>query len=328
MDEKICAVVVTYNRKRLLIECLEAIRKQTKPVDAIYIIDNASTDGTPELLKEKGYIQKLPATNLNEPYEKTFGFENLTDGAKINVHYVRMHINTGGAGGFFEGVKRAYEKGYDWFWLMDDDGIADAYCLEKLIYVKKEGYMLSPIILDVGKKGMIATSFCDIKTGGSMSYDLFLSQSSDVVLEISYSTFNGILIKRRVVSSIGFPKKEMFIWGDDTEYVFRAIKKGFKLKLVINAKFYHPPIKASVYRILFGKVSLTLSDEWGKNYFSFRNKSYNFCRYDLRSWFKHVFKYLIFFVFYRELDLRYLKLFIIATIDGVRGNFERRIGNF
>ena len=64
--ETVCAVVVTYNRKNLLLECLEAIRRQTRPVDRIYIIDNASDDGTPELLKEKGYnIPELPPFNIN-----------------------------------------------------------------------------------------------------------------------------------------------------------------------------------------------------------------------------------------------------------------------
>ena len=44
--ETVCAVVATYNRKNLLIECLEALLKQTRPCRWI---DNASTDGTPEL---------------------------------------------------------------------------------------------------------------------------------------------------------------------------------------------------------------------------------------------------------------------------------------
>jgi GT2 family glycosyltransferase len=50
--ETVCAVVVTYNRKELLIECLDALCKQTRPIDAMYIIDNFSNDGTAELLLE------------------------------------------------------------------------------------------------------------------------------------------------------------------------------------------------------------------------------------------------------------------------------------
>jgi len=56
--ETVCAVVVTYNRKELLLECLEAIRKQTRPVQGIYLIDNASTDGTPKLLFFKRIKEK------------------------------------------------------------------------------------------------------------------------------------------------------------------------------------------------------------------------------------------------------------------------------
>ena len=66
MSDTIAAIVVTYNRKELLIKCLEAIRKQTHKPDAIYIIDNLSTDGTPELLLEKQYIPKLPNKELKE----------------------------------------------------------------------------------------------------------------------------------------------------------------------------------------------------------------------------------------------------------------------
>ena len=114
--ETVCAVVVTYNRKDLLVECLESLLQQTRPLDGIYIIDNASNDGTPGYLKEKGFIQELPPKESNEPWERKF---ILT--YKLPIYYVRMHENTGGAGGFYEGVKRAYEKGYDWLWLMDDD---------------------------------------------------------------------------------------------------------------------------------------------------------------------------------------------------------------
>ena len=121
MKDSVCAVVVTYNRRNLLIECLSALLKQTFPLQGIYLIDNASTDGTPELLLEKGYIYELPPPNLKDPWEKEFIIQNHTDSGSIKLHYVRMPKNTGSSGGFYEGVKRGYERGYDWLWLMDDD---------------------------------------------------------------------------------------------------------------------------------------------------------------------------------------------------------------
>src|SRR4028119_143552 len=100
MAETVAAVVVTYNRKQLLLECIDALLSQTRSLDKIILIDNACTDGTPEILREKGYL----------------------DNAYID--YMRLPENIGGAGGFHEGIKRGYEVGYDWLWLMDDDTIA------------------------------------------------------------------------------------------------------------------------------------------------------------------------------------------------------------
>ena len=146
--ETVCAVVVTYNRKELLIECLDALCKQTRPIDAMYIIDNFSNDGTAELLLENGYLAELPPENLNEPFQMEIDFDNskllgvFDNGIEsreakienfIKIYYVRMNENTGGAGGFYEGVKKGYEKGYDWLWLMDDDGIPKNDCLELLL---------------------------------------------------------------------------------------------------------------------------------------------------------------------------------------------------
>ena len=49
---KVAAIVVTYNRKQLLQECLNAILNQTAEVERIIVINNASTDGTEDLFKK------------------------------------------------------------------------------------------------------------------------------------------------------------------------------------------------------------------------------------------------------------------------------------
>ena len=76
---KVEAVVVTYNRKEMLIQCLDAILNQTSEVDKVIVIDNNSTDNTPDYLKEKGYLDN----------EKIF--------------FQKLEKNTGGAGGFYKG---------------------------------------------------------------------------------------------------------------------------------------------------------------------------------------------------------------------------------
>ena len=56
---KICAVVVTFNRKELLINCLNAINEQTYKPHTVIIVDNASTDGTIQLVKESRYYNLM-----------------------------------------------------------------------------------------------------------------------------------------------------------------------------------------------------------------------------------------------------------------------------
>ena len=109
---KICAVVVTFNRKDLLINCLNAINEQAYKPHTVIIVDNASTDGTKDLVKQTGYYNIL----LNG----------------INYQYLLLPNNQGGAGGFYNGIKTAYEskENFDAVWVMDDDGVADKKQLE------------------------------------------------------------------------------------------------------------------------------------------------------------------------------------------------------
>lgn len=113
-NAKICAVVVTFNRKELLINCLDAIRRQTYKPHTVLIVDNASTDGTQALVAEKGY------------------FNMVVDGIKFE--YLLLPNNQGGAGGFYHGMKTAYESDehFDAVWVMDDDGVPGRAAVGKI----------------------------------------------------------------------------------------------------------------------------------------------------------------------------------------------------
>ena len=104
---KIVTVVVTYNRKELLKKCINALLNQTITESDIIIIDNASTDDTKDYIAEERGNQR--------------------------VKYFRLKKNTGGAGGFNAGLKKAIELQYEYFWLMDDDSIPREDALEMML---------------------------------------------------------------------------------------------------------------------------------------------------------------------------------------------------
>src|SRR5437870_3094389 len=78
----VCAVVVTFNRKALLRDCLESLYKQSRVPDHIVLVDNHSSDGTLDMVRE--------------------AFVNRPSGPQLSI--VALAENRGGAGGFATGV--------------------------------------------------------------------------------------------------------------------------------------------------------------------------------------------------------------------------------
>ncbi|WP_252902688.1 glycosyltransferase [Paucilactobacillus hokkaidonensis] len=77
---KVCAVVVTYNKIDLLKECISRLEKQTFLLNHLIVVDNASTDGTGD------YLDQISKSNSS-------------------VIPIYLLNNIGGAGGFNAGIK-------------------------------------------------------------------------------------------------------------------------------------------------------------------------------------------------------------------------------
>src|SRR5688572_2642449 len=102
----IFAVVLTYNRKDLLRRCVGCVLAQSRPCDKVIVIDNCSSDGTADMLRDEW-------------------------GDRVQVHILSRNI--GASGGFNVGIRIAYQGGADLVWVMDDDVMPDEHALAKLI---------------------------------------------------------------------------------------------------------------------------------------------------------------------------------------------------
>lgn len=289
IKETVCAVVVTYNRKELLIACLDSLCKQTRPIDAMYIIDNFSNDGTAQLLLKNGYINELPPENLDEPFEM-----EITSNDKPKIYYVRMNENTGGAGGFFEGQKRAYEKGFDWLWLMDDDGYAPDNCLEIIINeaYKNNLKALNPLV--VNKEDNTKLSF-GLTKSMKLTEETIQKANKNGLIFYRANPFNGTFLHKDIMEKCGYIKKEMFIWGDEKEYFMRIRKNGFEYATTCNAKYFHPESKTVIQLAFFGLIRIrTKPEKLEMNYY--RNIGYINGKYGKFLNVKFLIKYFIFFI--------------------------------
>lgn len=241
--DTVCANVVTFNRKALLIECLDALMAQARKLDGIYIIDNASTDDTPVLLMEKGYIDKLPPGNLSEDWKITKDLKG------VKVNYVRMVNNTGSSGGQHEGIKRAYDDGYDWVWVMDDDGLVLDNTLQNLCKHCCDGdvHVLNSLVLDKNNPSEICFGYnygyniSDNRLGKTYYFFKELDEAVDIdLMDGLGQAFNSTMINRQVISKVGLPLKELFIRGDEVEYLYRIQTSGYRTYTVKSSLIYHP----------------------------------------------------------------------------------------
>ena len=198
---KAAAVIVTYNRKELLLECLDAIFRQTYPVETVLVIDNNSTDGTYERLEEAGLLQR--------------------------IQYRKLETNTGGAGGFHAGFRESLKYDYDRLWIMDDDTIPEPDCLENLVSAletikdEKVSFVASCIY---GPNAEFMNVPRISKARSENGYPNWYKHLADGMMSIATATFVSLLISRDAIENVGFPVKDYFIWGDDTEYTLRLIK--------------------------------------------------------------------------------------------------------
>ncbi|RAY14245.1 glycosyl transferase [Actinomadura craniellae] len=193
MSGRVVAVVVTYDRRELLAEALAALRAQTRPADAVVVVDNASSDGTPELLRER-----FP-----------------------EVEAYRLARNTGGAGGFAAGIGRALERGADLIWVMDDDTVPEPGALAALLAVAPGAALVaSRVVWTDGRDHPMNTPR---PRPGASPAELAAAAGHGCV-PVRSASFVSVLLDAAVVAERGLPIADYFLWNDDFEYTTRLLR--------------------------------------------------------------------------------------------------------
>ncbi len=251
--QRVHAVVVTYNRTGLLMECMDAILAQSYPVEKLIIIDNHSTDGTGDTLTEKGY-RANPV---------------------VDYHY--LDENTGGAGGFHEGMKIAREYQPDWVWIMDDDTIPEKTCLEELIKasetVEGDVSFFASAIRGMQGEAMNVPKIARKQFSTYTDWYQYLEQGMAQVVK---ATFVSLMFNIKAINKCGLPWAPFFIWGDDSEYTQRVIRDFGPAYMVGSSHAVHKRV---------GSDELSIVTETNKNrvrmyFYYYRNNLIGFWEYE------------------------------------------------
>lgn len=292
---RVTAVVVTYDRLPLL-RRLVARLEEVPEVDEVLVIDNASTDDTGAWLAARDGRGSLLVRSLA--------------------------TNTGGAGGFHEGLEWAVERGADLVWLMDDDGLPDADCLSRLLAHRGELDFWGPVVVDEDDPARLV--FPIRLPGGTRVVHRMADVTAaavDGLIRDVVIPFNGVLLTRELVGRIGLPRAEFFIWGDDHEYRLRAERAGGRVATVIGARVLHPSVGELGAPMMGGRTTYNHSPSDLKHYCMARNNLLNLREYrGLPHALAFVLKTLWFYTLTRR-DPARVRLSLGAMRDGLRGDF-------
>jgi GT2 family glycosyltransferase len=248
---RILAHVHTMNDAAVIEQALEGLRRQTRPPDAILIVDNASIDGT-----------------LGRTFPET-------------VTIIRNPENLGTSGAVRTGLAHALEHGFDWAWLFDADSVPEPEALEKLLAFfehlppeKREQvcFLAGPSLTATGeikeqpirleRRGM---QFVPIASLEGFTW-------CDCVL------WSGSLYRMAAVARIGLPTADYVLDIAELEYGYRARQLGFTSYIVHNSLIHHDVGRdagAAHRRFRLGPMSLRLYEvSPHRCYYSARNAIY------------------------------------------------------
>lgn len=236
---RIAAVVVTYNRKDLLRECIGCLQAQefsgNYTLD-ILVVDNNSTDGTEEAL---------------DPL--------IQSGA---IQYFNTGANLGGAGGFNYGMRKAVEAGYDHLWIMDDDCMPHTDTLQAFLEADDQ--------LN-GEYGFLS-SVCRWHDGSICTMNVQrhpltknITDFSPALQPATLASFVSLFVPAPVVKELGLPIKDFFIWSDDWEFT-RRISRKFPCYVVGTSVVTHKSKSNGV-----GNIALDSEDKIERYKLAYRN---------------------------------------------------------
>ncbi len=361
---EVCAVIVTRNRNELLLRNIESIRLQSVKAD-ILVFDNASQEDAGEFLKNRLSAQRVKEAvsastgkaaavsgssaggKKDDPGGMAASYERQADrdpviscvrlgddaAAEFTDHdlvVVRSDVNTGGAGGFGEGVAIAYDSGHKYIWLMDDDG----YCLNE-----KTLELLLKRLKDKKNRKAIVNSLVMCAPGEEGGDDLLsfsllgerylrdIPQENISGLEVrgDASTFNSTLFSAGLVREAGTVDPKFFIYGDDWDFLERARAAGYEVITAADSRYYHPDSGMGFKRV-FGRLVDLRDMTMDNTYFYERNSTWIIMHYrgKRQAWY-HVFKTLAKCFLYRKKFFGRTRAALIGILDGWHDRMDRRL---
>ena len=211
----VLCLVVTYNGGKTIKETIKSIARQSKTPDKILLIDNASSDGT---------INIIRSLNIQ------------------NLELIILDSNIGVAGAYNLGIDTATKQNFKWLWIFDQDTICMEDCLDHLLDPVIEGIeeiqKLAALCPTVKSKSFPEINLPSYKWNGKRFLNI-IADNTEELIPVHSSITSGTLYQVKVLQKIRGFREDYFIDFVDHECHMRFNKAGYKMFWVHKASIFH-----------------------------------------------------------------------------------------
>lgn len=250
--------VLNWNNASDTIRCIHSLKKLTYSNYSIVVVDNGSKDHSAEKIQKE--------------------FPDL--------HLIKAAHNLGYAGGNKLACDFGNDKGYELFWIVNNDSVIQQDCLENLVsaYQQKGEGLFGGISLKEDNETISFSGGFDLDTNGKVIFGHYSIHSgkpksavfqNETVREVADVNGACMMIPYSTIKKYGFIDDSFFLYGEELDYCFKLRKQaGIKSFLISTAVVKHE-----------GSTSLNKNENLKKvkTYYLTRNYSYFRYKYELKT---------------------------------------------
>ena len=214
-------VLLNWNQEVDTLECLDSVARLAYPSFSVVVVDNGSTDGSPEAV-ERWSIENLPVT------------------------LIRNSENLGFVSGSNMGIQHALTTGTDYVFLLNNDTVVRPEALTILVATAEQADdigMVGPKIYRYGEEPVLDSAGTRtipwLAQGFLTGHGEEDTGQYDEVVEMPYVTGTALLVKQAVLQKVGLMDEDFIHFFDDFDWGLRAQKAGYRLALEPKAVILH-----------------------------------------------------------------------------------------
>ncbi|MGG3832885.1 glycosyltransferase family 2 protein [Geobacillus thermocatenulatus] len=222
-DKDVAIIILNWNAYDDTFECLKSLEHLTYPYFHVFLVDNASQDGSFDKLQQ-----------------------DYNDGKfHLSITFIQTGENLGFAGGNNVAIREAYKQGYQYFWLLNNDTVVDPNALTPLVETlendKQVGIVGSKIYYYGTNKIWFAGGKVNTWTGKTKHIGIKEEDVGqyDQVKEVDYITGCSLGFRREVLETVGYMCEDYFLYYEETDWNVRANQYGWEIKYVPQSRVHH-----------------------------------------------------------------------------------------